>query len=273
MSPSDDIMIEDALSTLASRVSFDAAADGIYQLLDRFGSQLITMPHLQRHLVTSTLLGGHFGAMFEDIPVHRQTNDTPLCRLYYGLSRIFPATRIDTPADCQKAAIPVLTRLKERNASLGWQMVHPRIDHSPGVPLTKQLIHDAFVLQTSIGQTERVSDPVIFSLDYPVVCLLQNLHIDRFGMLRQQTFSSVVPSGFLRLTVLPNYLIGSSGLDSLVWLQKGFIIRIGGFRLPMKATALHDIGWLLTDNRLRRCVAYDNQSGAVMTHNERVLTR
>lgn len=261
------------LSALQAPVSFTQAADAVDYLLERYGSQLADMPPLQYSQALATLTGGVYAGLFEDVPVNRAQGDSPLSRLYRGVSRVIPATRVDAVHDRETAAVRVFQRLMERQASLGWRMVHPQVDSGLAMPLTKRLIQGAFALQDSFGRADRAMYPVIFTLDYPVVCLLQSMYLGLNQELRQQTFVSVVSAGFLRLTVMPWYMLGYDGYDSLVWLHKGFRVRVGGFQLPVSATALHELAWQLTDYRLERRVAYNPATGAVMKHSARVLTR
>jgi hypothetical protein len=271
MSPRDSLTIKKALSVLHSPTSFTQAADTLQQLLETYDSQLVGMPTAEYQQVLSALTSSVYVDMFEDVDISVASSNSPLTQLQHAISRILPATHISSANDCETAATRVFQRLMERQATLGWYMVHPRIDPHTA-PLTKELVQCAFTLQNSLGCVERGIYPVVFALDYPVLCSLQSWSIGNDQVPHQQTFISVVKSGFLRLTVMPWYMFGYDGFDGLVWSQKGFRVRVGGFQLPLQAIALYDLCWLLTDYRLERCVAYNPETGAVVKHNARVLT-
>lgn len=272
MSQRDIATIERAIAILRAPSSLTQVTEVIWQLLDRYGSQLADMPSDAYEQVIAALTSDTYACLFEDTDAAITLDDSPLRLLYRAVERVIPATHISNIYDCQTAAVRVFQRLMERQASLGWQMVHPRVQ-STAAPLTSSFIQDAFALQASMGQADHAVYPVIFSLNYPVLCSIQGLREDVHYGLRRQVFVSIVRSGFLRLTVLPWYMLGYDGYDSLVWLQKGFRVRVGGFQLPPNATALHEIAWQLTDYRLERRVAYHPETGAVMKHSARLLTR
>lgn len=272
MTPRYITSIEAEINTLQSVQSFSQASDTIQYLLDTFGERLAAMPHYLLNRTIDTLTGGAYGHLFEDVDASTAERGSPLVQLYRTLEHVFPAARVTNFQECEVAAVKVFQRLKERQAPLSWQMVHPKV-LTETMRLTKGTIDEAFALQQSLGQMKGATYPVIFSLNYPVVCMIQSLYIDPVLGLRQQTLVVVVRRGFLRMTVMPWYMLGYDGFDGLVWLQKGFRVRVGGFRLSPEAAMLRELAWYLTDYRLARRVACHPETGVVVRHDARQLVR
>lgn len=260
------------LGLLRSTTNFEEATGMLWQLLSLCGNRADNMPPRVRSEVLRILTGGTYECLVEDIDAAYAPQVSPLQAFGRVVERIIPAVQVRNFADFESVVPRLFQRLKERQAPLEWRVVHPQITATTR-RMSRALLEDAFALQRSLGQSRYASYPVVLALEYPALCLVQSLYEDDQHGMRQLTVLFVVPRGFLRLTALPSYMLGYDGHDGLVWMQKGFMVRIGGLQLPSRAEALRDFMWYFTDYRWERRVACHPSTGVVMEHNSRLLAR
>lgn len=247
------------------------ATNALWQLLKLSNERIDNMPPRVARQLRIALTGGAYAQLFDDTDATVPFEASPLLALSRAIERVMPTVRITNAADFDTVAARLFQRFKERRAPLAWRMVHPVITAVPQ-RMSRELLESAFTLQQVIGQQSFAEYPVVFALDQPVACVLQGLYLDQVRGLRHLTLLAVVPRDFLRMTVLPHYMLGYDGHDGLVWMQKGFRVRVGGIALPPQAAGLSELLWQFTDYRWERRVAYHPVTGAVVEHNARVLT-
>lgn len=259
------------LAVLRGPQSAAQATNALRALLCLCGDRVDNMPPRVACQLRTILTSGAYACMVDDTDVTVPLADSPVLALSKVIERVLPTVRVASVTDFDVVATRLFQRFKERRAPLAWRMVHPLVAAIPQ-RMSRDLLESAFALQQVLGQQKYAAYPVVFALNHPVVCVLQGMYSSSTQGLRHLTVLYVVPQDFLRMTVLPRYMLGYDGHDGLVWMQKGFRVRVGGMHLPPQAAALGELLWQFTDYRWERRVAYHPVTGAVVEHNARVLT-
>ena len=260
------------LAVLQDFSSPQEANSALWELLQLSNERIDNMPYRVHRRLIAALTGGGYGYIADDVAMRDATVSSPVIELSRAIERVIPTIRVSNPRDFEPIAARLFQRLKERNAPLRWNMLHPRIDRTP-MYLSAELLERGFALQQVLGMSPYASYPVLFALNYPVACVAQVMYDDVERGLRQLTVLQVVPTGLLRLVALPHYMLGYGGYDGLVWMQKGFRVKVGGLTCPLTAPReLRELLWQLSDYQWQRRVATSPTTGVVIEHNARVLT-
>lgn len=259
------------LAVLRQPDTISQATSSLWQLLRLSGERIDNMPPRVHSQLLRALTSGTYACLVDDTSALVPLSESPLVALSMAVERVIPTVRVGNYTDFDTVAARLFQRLKERRAPLEWRMVHPLIVATPQ-RMSNELLERAFTLQHVMGKTCYATYPVVFTLDNTVACVIQGMYYDETRGLRHITLMYIVAKGFLRLTVMPGYILGKSGHDDLVWMQRGFTVRVGGMQLPPQALMLSEFMWRFTDYRWQRHIAYSATTGAVVEHNSRVLT-